>query len=430
MMKSFFNLLLCILFFMPSLGFSALTRTCVGAAGVCAYGVKATYCTSPNNIHRCAESGVGICVGSSNNCQALVCQGVRAVGGGCFTDPFQPQVAEQGGLAAPGTTYGPPLQYEPDPDDCVTNGSGEQECKTQSWCGGDGTSFCRSGSVYSCSGGNTTGIGVGDSEMCYASSNSVCTPTGELCKPTLPADPKECEGNEVRIGDGCVCPGGYTAGFCNGYVVQPGTDPDGGGSGDGSGDGDSGDGDNGGGGSSGGGGSDGGTGFGDGGGDGSGSGGGGSSGGGDSGNGNSECDPETEDCVDDPLECDPETEDCSLPCDPTKQECTGNGNGDGNGSGGNVGDPSCTGDNCTLNDPDGVTNEAFNNAWFGDTFSGLLNWSPPNHGAECPVRGFNVFGLDFYFNSHCQLMTNYFPIFQVIMLVVWTIIGFYIVIRA
>jgi len=70
---------------------------------------------------------------------------------------------------------------------------------------------------------------------------------------------------------------------------------------------------------------------------------------------------------------------------------------------------------------------------FGNTFSSLLGWHFPSHVSSCPKPSLDLssMGLGVYsMDSHCTIINNHFGALNAAMVVVWTILALFIVLRA
>jgi len=78
----------------------------------------------------------------------------------------------------------------------------------------------------------------------------------------------------------------------------------------------------------------------------------------------------------------------------------------------------------TVPDPSGYTD-------FGTTFQSLLGWQLPGHTSQCPTASFTApWNTAYTIDSHCQLVTNHWSALQAAMMVVWSMIALFIVLRA
>lgn len=77
--------------------------------------------------------------------------------------------------------------------------------------------------------------------------------------------------------------------------------------------------------------------------------------------------------------------------------------------------------------PDG---EAFNSAFFAETFNNLLGWSLPGHGSQCPTASFQWNGTTYTFSEHCALVNDYWGVISSVMLAIWWILALFIVLGA
>lgn len=73
--------------------------------------------------------------------------------------------------------------------------------------------------------------------------------------------------------------------------------------------------------------------------------------------------------------------------------------------------------------PDGYTD-------LSGSFSGLLGWQLPSHQSQCPTGSFDAWDRTFVFDRHCQLAQDHVQALALVMIVVWTIAGLWIVLRA
>lgn len=81
-------------------------------------------------------------------------------------------------------------------------------------------------------------------------------------------------------------------------------------------------------------------------------------------------------------------------------------------------------------DPSLPESQQFGDAFFKDTFGGLLGWRLPSHASTCPTPGFNYNGQAFVINAHCQLIADHWSALQAVMTVVWVMLALFLVLRA
>lgn len=81
-------------------------------------------------------------------------------------------------------------------------------------------------------------------------------------------------------------------------------------------------------------------------------------------------------------------------------------------------------------DPTVPDTSLFGDAFFKDTFSNLLGWSPPAHSSACPTSSFSAFGHDFQVNAHCALVDDNSAGLRQAMAVVYVLLALFIVLRA
>lgn len=70
---------------------------------------------------------------------------------------------------------------------------------------------------------------------------------------------------------------------------------------------------------------------------------------------------------------------------------------------------------------------------WGSTFSGLLGWQLPAHGSSCPTPSLDLafMGLGSHaMTMHCTLINNHFDALNAAMMVVWTVLALFVVLRA
>lgn len=70
---------------------------------------------------------------------------------------------------------------------------------------------------------------------------------------------------------------------------------------------------------------------------------------------------------------------------------------------------------------------------WGSTFSGLLGWNLPAHGSSCPTPSLDLafMGLGSHsMTMHCTLINNHFDALNTAMMVVWTVLALFVVLRA
>lgn len=72
---------------------------------------------------------------------------------------------------------------------------------------------------------------------------------------------------------------------------------------------------------------------------------------------------------------------------------------------------------------------------FGTTFDSLKSWNLPAHVSTCPAPDIDlsgVFGAGhvYHFNAHCQLIQDHFAALQAAMMVAWSLMAMFVVLRA
>lgn len=70
---------------------------------------------------------------------------------------------------------------------------------------------------------------------------------------------------------------------------------------------------------------------------------------------------------------------------------------------------------------------------WGSTFSSLLGWQLPAHGSSCPTPSLDLafMGLGSHsMTMHCTLINNHFDALNAAMMVVWTVLALFVVLRA
>jgi hypothetical protein len=77
-----------------------------------------------------------------------------------------------------------------------------------------------------------------------------------------------------------------------------------------------------------------------------------------------------------------------------------------------------------------VTVTDFDSSFFNGTFDNLSAWRVPNHSSQCPVGSFDVFDKTFLIDSHCALVQDYFSELSAAMIVVFSVLALFIVLRA
>jgi hypothetical protein len=66
----------------------------------------------------------------------------------------------------------------------------------------------------------------------------------------------------------------------------------------------------------------------------------------------------------------------------------------------------------------------------GNTFTGLLAWQLPAHTSTCPTPSLNLFGHGYTITAHCTLAQNTFGVLRAAMIVFFSIIALFIVLKA
>jgi hypothetical protein len=74
--------------------------------------------------------------------------------------------------------------------------------------------------------------------------------------------------------------------------------------------------------------------------------------------------------------------------------------------------------------------DSFNDNYFSGTFDGLTAWRLPPHVSQCPTGSFSVFGNNYTIDSHCVLMESYFNDLSSVMVVLFSLLALFIVLKA
>lgn len=72
----------------------------------------------------------------------------------------------------------------------------------------------------------------------------------------------------------------------------------------------------------------------------------------------------------------------------------------------------------------------FDDSFFKTTFGALKGWQLPSHSSQCPTGSIDLFGAPRIINAHCTLLNDQAAQLQAAMMVVWTLLGLFIVLRA
>lgn len=72
----------------------------------------------------------------------------------------------------------------------------------------------------------------------------------------------------------------------------------------------------------------------------------------------------------------------------------------------------------------------FDSKWFGTTFNSLQAWSLPAHSSVCPTSSFDWNGKAYTFNAHCVLVQDHFNALEAAMMVAWSVLALFIVMKA
>lgn len=91
-----------------------------------------------------------------------------------------------------------------------------------------------------------------------------------------------------------------------------------------------------------------------------------------------------------------------------------------------------TGTSVAPGDPDSKTASDIKSAGLSGsgTFSGLSGWSLPAHASQCPTSSFAWEGRTFMIDAHCQLISDNFGVFRLIMTAVFSLSALFIVLKA
>jgi hypothetical protein len=83
-----------------------------------------------------------------------------------------------------------------------------------------------------------------------------------------------------------------------------------------------------------------------------------------------------------------------------------------------------------VTDPSIPKNETFDDAFFKKTFDSTLSWRLSSHVGDCKAVNFNLFQRSYLMDSHCTIARDVMPYLRGVLFAVWSIMAFFIVMRA